>query len=130
MGRGVVSTVLVLLLLTTHASAKDPDVSLRLTPNVGTAPSTVILHITIEPHDGNRVFCVGAFEPGTDGPTRSTCEDLNGSRSPRFRQVEWRDMREGDYQVVVRVGRIEQGKEIVLSSVPQSLKLLEAFPGR
>jgi hypothetical protein len=92
---------------TTNANEK---LSLRVTPNVSAAPSTVIVRATVAKDTGNRWLQIEA-DSGTF--YRSSAIELDGDRAPLVTEVRLSNLPSGEYTVAA-VLRNALGEETVV----------------
>ena len=123
---GVVRGLIITLLLTAPVVADEPPVRMvRFLPQTGFAPLYTRFTFAIEPHKDNWGYCYQFWEEGLDEPTINHCEDLAGDKAKKFYEKEEKAVNEGDYMVVIVVGR--KGSE-PLRSVPTPVKVGGRFP--
>lgn len=88
-------------LLTIDANDTDP-VRVRVVPRVAFAPSDVRVYVRIRPVESDRWLHVEA--DSVNGMRRSSTWTLEGSDSPTYWHVEWRDLTAGDYEIRASIG--------------------------
>ena len=71
--------------------------TLRVTPNVSSAPSTVTVRAYVEPHQRNRVLRV---EADSGAFYRSSEVQLDGEKAPLLTEFQLKSLPSGDYTVV------------------------------
>lgn len=78
------------------AGAND-KLTLRVTPNVSSAPSTVTVRAYVEPHERNRVLRV---EADSGAFYRSSEMQLDGEKAPLLTEFQLKSLPSGDYTVM------------------------------
>lgn len=86
-----------LLLLGGAGVTADEKLTLRVTPNVSSAPSTVVVRARIAKNAQNRVLQIGA-DSGTF--YRSSEVQLDGESAPLVTEVRLKNLPSGEYTVV------------------------------
>ena len=119
--RLIVAAVTTLGLISVHGeTAATEKLSLRVTPNVSSAPSNVIVMATIAPDATNRWLRIEA-DSGTF--FRSSSIQLDGDRAPAVTEVRLNNLPGGEYAVTA-VLRSNSGEEI---TVRRTLIVLSRF---
>ena len=98
---------LILATITTDANEK---LSLRVSPNVSAAPSTVIVRATVAKDAGNRWLHI---EADSGSFYRSSAIELDGDRAPRVTEIRLNNLPSGEYTVAA-VLRNALGQETVV----------------
>ena len=101
-------------------AGEPPATSIKLSANFGGAPLTLRVDTRTEQHPDNRALCVTI-----DGPNyfRSSCEQLDGDKAPKFSRFEFRDIPGGDYVVV---GEVIRTNDRHLVTAAQPLQVISA----
>lgn len=86
-----------LLLSLTAGLDAGEKITLKVTPNISTAPSTVLVRAMIAKHPDNRVLLIGA---DSGGFYRSSEIQLDGDRAPLVTEVQLKNLPSGSYTVV------------------------------
>lgn len=92
--------LMALVLSPVWAQAAGSDLSVRVSPQRGLAPADVAVTVTLAADDDNRLLEVVVESPLF---YEATAIDLDGARSPRVRDVRFRHLPAGDYEVKVLV---------------------------
>lgn len=105
-------TVLTTIAMLTASSATDASekLSLRVTPNVSKAPSTVIVKATVARNSGNRWLHI---EADSGEFYRSSAIELDGENAPLVTEIRLPNLPGGEYTVVA-VLRNRMGEETVV----------------
>ena len=98
------------ILAASGATGANDKLSLRVTPNVSSAPSTVIIRATIAKDADNRSLHIEA-DSGTF--YRSSEIPLDGDTAPLVTEVRFKSLPSGDYTVAA-VLRNSMGQETVV----------------
>lgn len=98
------------LIVATSATDANEKLSLRVTPNVSSAPSTVVVKATVARDAGNRWLHIEA-DSGTF--YRSSAIELDGDRAPLVTEIRLNNLPSGDYTVAA-VLRNALGEETVV----------------
>lgn len=98
------------LILATNTTDANEKLSLRVTPNVSSAPSTVIVKATVARDAGNRWLHIEA-DSGTF--YRSSAIELDGDRAPLVTEIRLSNLPSGEYTVAA-VLRNTLGEETVV----------------
>lgn len=98
------------LIVATSATDANDKLSLRVTPNVSSAPSTVIVKATVAKNAGNRWLQIEA-DSGTF--YRSSAIELDGDRAPVVTEIRLNNLPSGEYTVAA-VLRNALGEETVV----------------
>lgn len=120
MGR-FLSLLIGLFLLIAILGAAPAPISVTATPRVGIAPLFVRARITIEPDEENRRVCLAVIDQL--GPIQTSCWTLNGLSSPRTTIHEFKDLEQGDFDIIATVERSSGNK----SSVPLHVQVMGRF---
>ena len=81
-------------------------VSLKVNPKVGIIPLTLAITVTVEKNPDNRVLCLLWGKTGEEMGS-SSCQDLDGSESPRTFSYPYKTLREpGEWFFIVQVGQV------------------------
>lgn len=86
-----------LLLLSGAGVNADEKLTLRVTPNVSSAPSTVVVRARVAKNPQNRVLQIGA-DSGTF--YRSSEIQLDGDSAPLVTEIRLKNLPSGEYTVV------------------------------
>src|SRR5262245_58260112 len=109
------SIVLVLALSAFMAEGRGAaPLSVRITPAVAFAPTSIHVYATLESNDDNRSLQVSIDSADY---YRSSQVQLEGGRAPRVVNFEFRDVPDGDYKVMVRLVRSGGEPAVVSGSV-------------
>lgn len=105
-------TALTIIAILTASSATDATekLSLRVTPNVSSAPSTVIVKATVAKHSENRWLHI---EADSGAFYRSSAIELDGANAPLVTEIRLPNLPGGEYTVVA-VLRSSMGEETVV----------------
>jgi hypothetical protein len=98
------------LMFATNTTDANERLSLRVTPNVSAAPSTVLVRATVAKDAGNRWLQIEA-DSGTF--YRSSAIELDGDRAPLVTEIRLNNLPSGEYTVAA-VLRDALGKETVV----------------
>ena len=98
------------LILATNTTDANDKLSLRVTPNVSSAPSTVVVKATVTRDAGNRWLHIEA-DSGTF--YRSSAIELDGDRAPLVTEIRLNNLPSGEYTVAA-VLRNALGEETVV----------------
>ena len=98
------------LILATNMTDANEKLSLRVTPNVSSAPSTVVVKATVTKDAGNRWLHIEA-DSGTF--YRSSAIELDGDRAPVVTEIRLNNLPSGEYTVAA-VLRNALGEETVV----------------
>jgi mRNA-degrading endonuclease toxin of MazEF toxin-antitoxin module len=93
----VVGATLAILIAATGGQSATERLTLRVTPNVSNAPSTVVVKATVEKNAANRYLEIEA-DSGTF--YRSSAIQLEGDRAPLVTEISLKDLPGGEYTVV------------------------------
>jgi hypothetical protein len=104
-----VATVLGCVVLAGSPATATEPVSIRVNPTVSMAPATVILSVTVEPDERNRVLTVVTDSP--DFYSASEVE-LEGERASRLQRFTVRGLPAGDYVVQARITRADSSERV------------------
>lgn len=85
-----------------RAADKEEELSVKMTPNVAKAPTTVQLLVRVPPHAQNRLLRVTIDSAGF---YRSSDVQLDGDRAATMHSVRWPGIPHGEYEVVARLIR-------------------------
>lgn len=88
------------MILAAAAGAAPRPLTLSVSPVRALAPADLTLVARVEPHADN-IWISFAADSGT--AARSSGYSLEGDKAPRMHEVRWRDLRAGDYLIVVAV---------------------------
>jgi hypothetical protein len=98
--------VLIACVLSAVSLSADAPVTLKVESGFYLfEPAWIRLKVQVEPDEANRLLRV---EIVSDGFSRSSDEDLYGTRSRRTRWIDYPDVPAGDYTVTARVERPTQ----------------------
>lgn len=105
-------TALTIIAMLTASSATDATekLSLRVTPNVSSAPSTVIVKATVAKNSENRWLHI---EADSGAFYRSSAIELDGDNAPLVTEIRLPNLPGGEYTVVA-VLRNSMGEETVV----------------
>lgn len=106
-----------LLLAATAGLDAGAKLTLKVTPNVSSAPSTVLVRATVPKDAANRALHIGA---DSGSFYRSSEIQLDGDRAPLVTEVQLRNLPSGEYTVVA-VLRDQMGHE---TAVRQTVLIL------
>lgn len=96
-GRFTLAAVTVIgLLAASGATGASEKLSLRVTPNVSSAPSTVIVKALVSPDAGNRWLLV---EADSGAFLRSSAIQLDGEKAPMMTEIMLKGLPGGEYTV-------------------------------
>lgn len=96
-GRITLAVVTVIgLLAASGETGATEKLALRVTPNVSSAPSTVVIKATIAPNAGNRWLQV---EADSGSFYRSSAIQLDGDRAPMVTEIRLKALPSGEYTV-------------------------------
>ena len=98
------------LIAATNMTDANERLSLRVTPNVSSAPSTVVVKATVARDAGNRWLHIEA-DSGTF--YRSSAIELDGDRAPLVTEIRLNNLPSGEYTVAA-VLRNALGEETVV----------------
>lgn len=98
-----------------------PPISITLRPVFSFAPSTIHVTVRIPRQPENRAYCVWITSANY---TTSSCRDLEGSRAPVTREVEFKSVPAGAYQAQASIYRLNGH----LLSPPTTFEVLESVP--
>ena len=99
--RAAIAIVTTSLLLAATASIDaGAKLTLRVTPNVSSAPSTVVVRAIIPKDAANRVLSIDA---DSGEFYRSSEIQLDGERAPLVTEVQLKNLPSGEYTVVARL---------------------------
>ena len=104
----------------TGETAAPEKLSLRVTPNVSSAPSTVIVQATVAKNADNRWLQIEA-DSGTF--FRSSAIELDGENAPAITEIRLKNLPSGNYTVVAML-KNNRGEETV---VRRSVIVLSQF---
>lgn len=107
------ATVAILMAVSGGQSATE-KLSLRVTPNVSSAPSTVSIRATVAPNPANRYLSIEA-DSGTF--YRSSEIELDGDRAPLVTQLFLKNLPSGDYTVAAELRDNMGGRTVVRRTV-------------
>lgn len=85
-----------------RAADKEGELSVKMTPNVAKAPTTVQLLVRVRTHAENRLLRVTLDSAGY---YRSSDVQLDGDRAATMHSVRWSGIPHGEYEVVARLIR-------------------------
>ena len=106
-----------LLLAATAGLDGGAKLTLKVTPNVSSAPSTVLVRATVPKDAANRALDIGA---DSGSFYRSSEIQLDGDRAPLVTEVQLKNLPSGEYTVVA-VLRDQMGHE---TAVRQTMLIL------
>lgn len=86
-----------LLLAATAGLDAGAKLTLTVTPNVSSAPSTVVVRAMVPKHATNRLLHI---EADSGGFYRSSAIQLDGDRAPIITEIRLRDLPSGEYTVM------------------------------
>jgi len=92
----VAAAILPGLLLAPAAIGANEKLSLRVTPNVSSAPSTVVVQATVEPNADNRRLHI---EADSGSFLRSSDIQLEGDKAPVVTELRIANLPSGEYTV-------------------------------
>ena len=98
------------LIFAVHTTDANEKLSLRVTPNVSSAPSTVVVRATVAKQAENRWLHIEA-DSGTF--YRSSAIELDGDRAPLVTEIRLNNLPSGEYTVAA-VLRNNLGEETVV----------------
>ena len=98
------------LILATNMTDANEKLSLRVTPNVSSAPSTVVVKATVARDAGNRWLHI---EADSGAFYRSSAIELDGDRAPVVTEIRLNNLPSGEYTVAA-VLRNALGEETVV----------------
>lgn len=91
------SGLLILLLVGATGISADEKLTLKVTPNVSSAPGTVVVRATVARNASNRVLHI---EADSGSFFRSSQIQLDGDRAPLVTEIRLKNLPSGDYTVV------------------------------
>ena len=97
-------------LAATGATAANEKLALKVTPNVSSAPSTVIVRAIVAPNADNRWLHI---EADSGAFLRSSHIQLDGDRAPTVTEISLKNLPSGEYTVMA-VLRDNLGNETVV----------------
>ena len=103
------ATVIALLSVSTPGRATE-KLTVSVTPNVSSAPSTVTVRAYVEPNENNRRLRV---EADSGLFYRSSEVQLDGDNAPLLTEFQLRSLPSGDYTVVATLVDVTGGKTVV-----------------
>ena len=106
----VVGATLAILIAATAGQGATERLTLRVTPNVSNAPSTVTVRAFVEKHAANRSLAIAA---DSGSFYRSSEVQLEGDRAPLVTQISLKNLPSGEYTVVAEL-RDNTGERIVV----------------
>ena len=89
-----------------------PTITVRVNPNISTAPASVKVTIQVEPADTNRRLCLEY----DGGDFSKSCWDIDGS-SPRTFHRLLRNLSAGEYQIRATVVRADNSTSVAVTQV-------------
>jgi hypothetical protein len=96
-GRFTLAAVTVVgLLAASGETGASEKLSLRVTPNVSNAPSTVVIKATVAPNAGNRWLHI---EADSGAFYRSSAVQLDGDKAPMVTEIRLKGLPSGEYTV-------------------------------
>ena len=98
------------LIYASGATDANEKLSLRVTPNVSSAPSTVVVKATVAKHAENRWLRI---EADSGSFYRSSAIELDGDRAPLVTEIRLNNLPSGEYTVAA-VLRNNLGEETVV----------------
>jgi hypothetical protein len=94
------AVVMAMVLLPVWVHAAGSDLKVRVSPQRGLAPADIAVTVTLTANDDNRLLEVAVESPLF---YQATAVDLDGARAPMVRDVRFRRLPAGDYEVRVLV---------------------------
>lgn len=99
-----------LLLAATAGLGADTRLALKVTPNVSSAPSTVVVRALVAKHAANRGLHIGA---DSGSFYRSSEIQLDGENAPLVTEIRLKNLPSGEYTVVA-VLRDQMGRQTMV----------------
>jgi hypothetical protein len=110
-GRLTIAAVTMIGLLAASGSTGAREkLSLRVTPNVSSAPSNVIVKATVAPDAGNRWLHI---EADSGSFFRSSAIQLEGDKAPTVTEIQLKNLPSGEYTVTALL-RNAMGEETLV----------------
>lgn len=90
------AATIVALFGVTETTTGDEKLSLKVTPNVSSAPSTVVVRAIVAPHADNRRLHI---EADSGAFLRSSDVQLDGDKAPTVTEIRLKNLPSGEYTV-------------------------------
>jgi len=94
------AVAIAVVLLPVWVQAAGSDLKVRVSPQRGLAPADIAVTVTLPANDANRLLEVAVESPLF---YEATAVDLDGARAPMVRDVRFRHLPAGDYEVRILV---------------------------
>lgn len=108
--RTLIALIAIGLIAVTGSTGAREKISLRVTPNVSSAPSTVIVKATIVPDAANRWLRI---EADSGEFFRSSAIQLEGDKAPTVTEIQLKSLPSGEYNVKAVLGNV-MGEETMV----------------
>lgn len=110
----VAGATLAILIAASAGQGATERLALRVTPNVSSAPSTVIINATVAKNSANRFL---AIEADSGSFYRSSEIQLDGDRAPLVTQVFLKNLPSGEYTIAAELRDNMGGRTVVRRTV-------------
>jgi hypothetical protein len=110
-----------LLLAASTSTAADDKLTLRVTPSVSSAPSTLVVTARVPRDAGNRALVI---EADSGNFFRASEIQLDGDRAPMIMELQFPNLPGGEYSVAARL-RDQQGEETIVRRTVTVLPVVE-----
>ena len=98
------------LIFATGSTGASEKLTIRVTPNVSAAPSTVIVRAYVTPNENNRLLYI---EADSGSFFRSSEIQLDGDKAPMLTEIRLNSLPSGEYTVMARL-KDAQGDETIV----------------